>query len=94
MRDTSKSSGSLSASTLLVTGTALLCGLNLVTDGTNAVTVTVYDNTAASGTVLATVKVKGADLSKEILFTYPVKAKTGLYASVSGTGASFTVYYA
>lgn len=94
MRDTSKSTGSLSADTLIATGTALLCGVNLVTDGTNAATLVIYDNTSAAGTALVTVKIKGADLSKEILFTFPVKAKNGLYADITGTGASFSVFYA
>jgi hypothetical protein len=63
------------------------------TDGTNAATVTIYDNTSAAGNILAKFVVPGTSLYGGRNWIRPVGAKIGLYAQISGTGASCIVEY-
>ncbi len=86
------SSGLLSASGVISAGPCGLAGVSCFTNGTNAGTLTIYDNaSAASGTVLAQLAVPAANLGAQIMFPANVKAVNGVYASLSGTGASFIV---
>lgn len=52
-------------------------------------TITVYDNTAASGTVIATI----TNPTKGLSFFYDVVFNTGLTVNVSATGGDYTVTY-
>lgn len=52
-------------------------------------TITVYDNTAASGTVIATI----TNPTKGLSFFYDVVFNTGLTVNVSATGGDYTVCY-
>jgi hypothetical protein len=53
--------------------------------GSDATSIIIYDNpSAASGTVIANVKVVAAD-TRQIFFYSPITA--GLYADITGTGA-------
>lgn len=90
--NTSISSGSLAASTLVFTGKALLAAVSVGADGTNPATVIVYDNTAASGTILFQTVVPAGARNQTVVFVLPVQAKTGLYVSVAGTGASAVIH--
>lgn len=90
--NTSISSGSLSASTLIFTGKSLLVGACIGADGTNPATVTIYDNTSATGTILWQTVIPATGRNQTILFPLPIQAKTGLYVAISGTGASAIVY--
>lgn len=65
----------------VVTGQGTLRGFWLVTSG--AATVTIYDNTAASGTVLAQWTTAGANADKEFDFSDGCRFTTGLYVQVS-----------
>jgi len=56
--------------------------------------VTLYDNTAGSGKVVAKMIVPGANFHGEALFPQPIAFSTGLYAVVAGTGAAAIIYYA
>lgn len=89
------SSDLLSADTAVVARRCLLRSLVVLADGTNAATVTIYDNaTSAAGKVLAKVIVD-AGLTYESFSPseYGVEASNGLFADVSGTGAAYIVYY-
>lgn len=87
---TALSSGPIATgvTTVLATGRGLLNSINVTTDGTNAATVTVYDNTAASGKVIAVLAVPGASLSGWANFARPIRTDIGLTVLVAGTGAT------
>jgi len=91
-----KVSGGKAASALIVTGSGVFHGLIVKCDGTNDVTVNVYDNTAASGTQLiptdsvfdGTIKLNSFSASPGIWFA------TGLYLKIvcSGTTEIMVLY--
>jgi len=66
--------------------------VQIITDKTNDVTLIIYDNTAASGTVLFKAQVTGADDDK-FYDLNDVRCNTGMYADVTGTGAEYIVYH-
>lgn len=90
-RPTANPSGALAVGTnLVVAGKFTLNSIQLVGDGTNAGTVTVYDNIVASGKVMAVLNVPAATttvLSSQIVFDVAVKAELGITVVVAG-GAS------
>ncbi len=90
-----RSSGQLLASAVVKASAAKFYGVEVVTDGTNTATVTIYDNaSAAAGTILSQPIVAGAvrfDKTQEIP---PVAASNGLYCNIAGTGAKAIVYFA
>lgn len=70
------------------------CSILIVTDGTNAATVTAYDNaTGAGGVALFKGVVPGASYFGGGDAGQPLNLGYGLYVTVTGTGASFIVYY-
>ncbi len=88
------SSGLLTADKSIYDGRGTLNAITITTDGTNAATLTIYDNaSAASGTVLYQGKVAGAALSHDQAWNLAVRCENGLYADISGTGASYIVYF-
>ena len=88
------SSGLKSADAVISNGRNRVNAITLLTDGTNAASVILYDNaSAASGTVLGKVKATGAQLIQHVIFENPVFASDGIYADVTGTGAEYIVYY-
>ena len=89
-----KSSGEITASENTNNGVALLGGVQILTDGTNPATVIIYDAITATGTKLYEAVVAGANNTQFDSFNVPIKASTGLYVSLSGTGATVIVYYA
>jgi dienelactone hydrolase len=87
-------SGLKTADAAIAVGVNRVNTLTILTDGTNAATVVLYDNpSAASGTVLAKGICIGADRTLHMVFENPVKASTGIYADVTGTGAEYIVTY-
>ena len=88
-----KTSYQIGTSAIVKTGSCVLWAVLVITDGTNAATVTIYDNTAASGDVLAKFVVAGATQYGGRNWVCPVGAKNGLYAAISGTGATCIVEY-
>jgi hypothetical protein len=90
-------SGSKTGSALIYTGAASITGIAVSTDGTNAQTVDVYDALSATGTKLIptwTVTTSSTDRMQTIGFYPPVKAGTGIYVNVSGSGTvAYEVYY-
>jgi len=87
---TAVSTGALASgsTTVIANGRSILNSIQVTTDGTNAATVTVYDNTAASGKVLAVIIVAGATLSGSRNLIPGLRAEIGLTAVVAGTGAT------
>lgn len=78
------------ASALIRTGSGMLISA-LLTGGSDAATLTIYDNTEASGTVLAVLK---AAANTSVSWTPgPAVCKTGLYAALAGTGPVATLVY-
>jgi hypothetical protein len=91
---TCKSSGLKTSSAVVRAAPGKLCGVEIVTNGTNAATIIVYDHaSSASGTVLFKGTVAGTDNYGGATFGFPVRAASGLYISVSGTEAAGIVYY-
>lgn len=88
-----KSSYELTSSAIVHTGSCVLWSVLAITDGTNAATVIIYDNTEATGNKLAEFVVPGASQYGGRNWIMPVGAKIGLYAAISGTGASCIVEY-
>lgn len=88
------SSGQISANTAVAVGKNRLNALSVTGDGTNAGTVTVYDNaTSATGKILAQGLTRPSDVQQHIIFTFPVVAENGLYVTVTGTNCKAIVYY-
>lgn len=88
-RSTAVATGALAtgSTTTVRTGHGLLNSLQVVTDGTNAGTITVYDNITGSGKVIAVLTVAGAALSGSFTPTFGIRADIGLTFVVSGTAA-------
>lgn len=78
-----------SGDTVMHTGPVNLMGLVYKNTTANAATITIYDNTAASGTVIyadiagATVDTVGSSNTRT--FTLPIRAVTGVTVSITGT---------
>ena len=87
-------SGEKTSSVTIDTGSGELRGVCINTDGSNNATVILYDNTAASGTKLWEHVVLGADITGGFFDSFGIEYDTGLYLSISGTGASANVYFA
>lgn len=89
----SRSSDIKSTSALIATGANKINAITFLGDGTNSSTLTIYDGTSASGKVLAKVVNRPSDQQNHIIYTNPVKCETGIYASLSGTGGTYIVYF-
>jgi hypothetical protein len=81
----------------IVSGPGYLFGIMVVTDGTNPVTVKVYDNTTATGTKIIpdwTVTTGAADRYQRLSFNPPLNFNTGLSIDITiGAGsASYVVF--
>jgi uncharacterized membrane protein len=68
------------------------CGVIVVADGTNAASVTIYDNTANSGKKLASVTTPAGEYLAGFVLPYCVEARTGLYIDV-GTNTTVFVHW-
>ncbi len=91
---TSQSTGLLTAATTVVSAYPnILDHVQINTDGTNNATVTVYDNTAASGKIVCQRTVLGANQGLATNLIPPVKLEVGLTVTIAGTGASAIVGY-
>ncbi len=70
-----------------------LVAVEIITDGTNTADVIFHDSaSAASGLKLFEGGAPGADRSKFVRFSPPLKADNGVYLTLTGTGASCIVY--
>ena len=84
------------ADAAVTTGPGYLKGLIVHTDATNACTVSVYDNTAASGTKLFstwTVTTSATDRTQALSFdAHEVPYGTGLYVDITVGGGGTCTY--
>lgn len=82
------------ASGAAVSGSAAFYGLIVITDGTNDVTVTVYDNTAASGTLLMPTSfvIPGTAKIWTLSYNPAIKCNTGIYVLLSVAGGGSATY--
>ena len=71
-------------------GPGLLSGFSL-TAGSDTATLILYDNTAGSGTIIAKVSAV-ANTTVSVQLPIPAAFGTGVYAALTGTGPSATVY--
>ena len=74
------------ADALIKTGSGTYGGMIVITDATNACTVKVYDNTAASGRVLDDGTCVGATVTCKYLFPWPISFDNGVYADMTTSG--------
>ena len=79
------------SSAAVKTGPGALAGV-LLTAGADQASVTIYDNTAGSGTKLAVLKA-AANTTASWTPTDPQVCSTGLYADISGTTPDVFVLY-
>ncbi len=75
-------------STLIYTGVGILGGYSLV-GGSDTATLTIYDNTTGSGTIVGKCS---AVANTSFLNDLSVSISTGIYAVVTGAGAYAIVY--
>ena len=84
----------LAADTAVLAQKGYLFGCLVETNGTNAVTLTLYDHaSAASGKILRKIIVPGANSYGGFELPVGIEAANGIYADVTGTGAAFWVTY-
>jgi len=89
--EASISSGEKTADAQIVTGNGALSAFEVITDGTNDAKIIIYDNTAASGKVLAEMTVNGGAHFGGREPKFPPEFYNGIYVDVSGTGASYII---
>lgn len=94
-QSSSRSSGLQTTDGIVASGRNRLNTVTLISDGTNACSVIIYDGVSAAGTVLAKASIGAASLKSTEQLTYvnPVITETGIYADVTGTGAAYIVTY-
>lgn len=90
-------SGTQTGDALVLNSPGWFYGLWVATDGANAVTITVYDGVAAAGNELAPTQViptSATNRGQTVGFTYPIRARTGIYVDVTTVGTvEYKVYY-
>lgn len=90
----SESSGEKTASSVINDGACVITGVKVITNGSNDVTLTLYDNTTASGkkidefVIPSDERYGGAIYGKTAL-----KASNGVYAEMTGIGGKFFVFF-
>lgn len=89
----SRSSGIISADTLLWTGVNRINALTVFTDGVNTATVLLRDGTTVAATPLVQGVALGSALQAHYLFDNPVYFENGIYIDIGGVGATCIVYY-
>lgn len=90
---TAVSTGKLSTSQLAVNGPGFLTDIKIITDGTNDVTVTLYDGINTGGKDIFYQKVYGTDNVGGWNWPHPLRFTTGIYLSITGTGGYCYIEY-
>jgi hypothetical protein len=93
-RDINRITVPAAASSAAVSGACLFYGITVITDGTNNVTLNIYDNTAASGTRLIPTNfiIPGIDRYFGYKPPLPIRCTNGIYVSVSVAGGGTCSY--
>lgn len=84
-------SGEKTAAAIIDTGIGVVGAIVVTTDGTNDALLVCYDGTDNSGTIVARCPVKGTDQIGGMVI--PFRVATGIYATITGTGAKYQIYY-
>ena len=85
------SSGEQNASAVILAVPSKLFSV-ILCSGDDAATLKIYDNaSAASGTIMAQIKVGVANDSAGAAFATPLDARLGIYCAVTGTNATYYV---
>lgn len=91
----SESSGEKTSSDTISSSPCVVTGVKVITDGNNTATLTLYDNTAASGKKIDEFVVNGDERYGGAIYgKAALKAHNAVYAELSGSGASYFVFYA
>ena len=92
-----KATNDLTADAAAVSGRCNLHGLWFATDGTNAVTVNIYDNTTATGNTIIPESIISTTSAGQIAvmdFNPPLLMENGVYVDITTAGTvTFKVYY-
>ena len=82
---------------ICLTGRGYFFEISVVTDGSNAVTVDIYDNTAASGTKLIptwVITTSSTDRAQSYTAPAPIRVVNGIYVDVTCSGTvKYIVYW-
>lgn len=88
------STGQKSADAQVVALESALVAILLKSDGTNTATLDVYDGTSTAGLKIASLSIPATTAAPEaLIFNIPVKCNLGIFADVSGTGATYIIHY-
>jgi hypothetical protein len=87
------SSGEKTSDAQIRTGKAAITSVMLITDGTNAATITIHDGTSNAAKKIGEFKCDGSDYYAGWVWDVPVYMGTGIYVDVTGTGASYIIEY-
>lgn len=88
----SVSSGEKTADATILSGSGWFRQIIITPDGTNAVTVTIYDNTASSGTKIINTMTFAGDGGTQATPPAWVAVNTGIYVDVTVAGAGTVAY--
>lgn len=89
-----RSSEEQNASAVVLAKAGYLCGVQIITDGTNDGTVKVYDHpSAATGGVKVSLFGEGARGGSFVMFEKPLQMSQGIYVALTGTNATFVAYF-
>ena len=92
--DYAETSGEQTATGVIYNGECFLTAVEVITDGTNAAKLIVYDALSTDGKVVFEITVTGGSHYGGRLWIPKLRMQSGIYAVLSGTGApSFIVEY-
>ncbi len=97
--DVLKTSGEQTGDAAILVGAGVFGGIVVATDGTNAVTVSIYDNaTTNSGTELIPTTVITTSATDRVQYIFPprpIEVSNGIYVDITLGGGScgYVVYY-
>ena len=86
-------SGEISSSSIIYSGSCWITSIMVNTNGSNDATVLLYNNTSAAGSIVVEIKVAAAENYGGRIWKFPRKCNNGIYAAITGTGASCIVEY-
>lgn len=88
------SSGLRTADAQIYSGYGALTLVEVISDGTNVATLSVYDGISSAGVLLLKLSIPATTAAPEI---YPINVgcsfNQGLFVDVGGTGAAYVVHY-
>lgn len=89
-----QSSNVQTESAAIYSGRCWILGIKGITDGSNALTLSIYDALTATGDIWDQIIIPGADYHGGIIYPNPMEITTGIYVASSGGTHKYVVYYA